>query len=143
MKSFDQGLQSNSRAFTRKLMRFLGEQFPVGQEKDTSDPDKASGKFQDLLPSILTIVKQGWALDEQENAKKARRVPVLPTAELPPEDAKLLDNWTPQNLVGVVGEMTRYFEYGLQGSKRDVARDLDPLQRRIITKPRAEELFDA
>ncbi|KAM5349144.1 hypothetical protein ACJ41O_008967 [Fusarium nematophilum] len=143
MKSFDQDLHGNSSRFTRRLFRFLGEQFPVGHGRESHYVNETPGGFHDLLPSITKIAKQGWALDERDKARRIRRVTSLPTTELLPEDARLLEHWTPQALQEVVSEMTRYFEYGLRGSKRDVARDLDPLQRGMITEPRAQELFEA
>ncbi|KAJ0426797.1 hypothetical protein BJY00DRAFT_306793 [Aspergillus carlsbadensis] len=144
MESLDQDLRGNSSQVTRKLMRFLGEQFPVGHEKkERDDPDDAPSGTQDPLPSILKIAQQGWVVDEQGTGKRERRAPTLPTAELLPEDAELLARWTPSALQGVVSETTRYFEYGLRGPKRDVARDLDPLQRGMISEQRAQELFDA
>ncbi|KAJ0141356.1 Zinc-type alcohol dehydrogenase-like protein [Fusarium oxysporum f. sp. albedinis] len=126
MRSLDQNLHGNSSRFTRKLLRFLGEQFPVGNEREPQN-----------------INEQGWVLDESGLAKRIRHVTSLPTTELPLEDAQLLKHWTPQALQQVVGEMTRYFEYGLRGSKHDVARDIDPLQRGMITESRATALFKA
>ncbi|KAH7214275.1 hypothetical protein BKA60DRAFT_460776 [Fusarium oxysporum] len=143
MRSLDQNLHGNSSRFTRKLLRFLGEQFPVGNEREPQNINEVSGGFQDLLPSITKIAKQGWVLDESGLAKRIRHVTSLPTTELPLEDAQLLKHWTPQALQQVVGEMTRYFEYGLRGSKHDVARDIDPLQRGMITESRATALFKA
>ncbi|KAL2785312.1 hypothetical protein BJX66DRAFT_343207 [Aspergillus keveii] len=143
MESLEQDLRGNSSRVTRKLMRFLGEQFPVGREKERGNTDDPPSGNQDPLPSILKIAQQGWAVDEHSAAKRDRRVTSLPAAELSTEDVDLLQKWTPGALQEVVGETTRYFEYGLGGSKRDVAKDLDPLQRGMISDQRAQELFDA
>ncbi|KAJ4177011.1 hypothetical protein NW755_014098 [Fusarium falciforme] len=143
MQNLDQDLQGNSRRLTRRILRLLGEQFPVGQGNDAAPAVEASRGLHDLLPSITNIAKQGWNLDERGKAKRARRVAELPVAELPVEDSKLLEAWTPEALQETVSEVTRYFEYGLRGSKRDVARDLDPLQRGLITESKAQQLFQA
>ncbi|KAF2014440.1 hypothetical protein BU24DRAFT_451484 [Aaosphaeria arxii CBS 175.79] len=143
MKSLDEISSRKSKQLTRRLLHLLGEQFPVCESKEVEVSSEGQGSFQDLLPSITKIAKQGWNLDGGSDSRRSKRPAVLSVADLPSEDARLLDLWTPAALQEMVSETTRYFEYGLQGSKRDVARDLDPLQRSMISFDRAHELFTA
>jgi hypothetical protein len=136
---------------TGRLLRTLGQRFPVGDDKEVvaaaagpGAPDTGHGCFHDPLPSITRIARQGWSLHEQQQPKcRARKAATLPAAALPAEDMSLLRTWTPEALQKIMLDTTRYFEHGMQGSKRDVAAELDPLQRGLITKETAIRLFES
>lgn len=146
MQGLDEEPHERSKRLTGRLLRFLGEQFPIGDGKHvvTAPADDSSNLqgFQDLQLFITTIAKQGWTLDERSQARRVRKDAKLPMAELPAEDLRLLQTWTPAALQKVIGDMTLYFDYGQRRFKRDVAPDLDPLQRGLLNEERASKLLD-
>ncbi len=129
------------RRFTRKLLDVLGEQFPIGEDREEAEPQRAD---QDPLMCIASIAKRGWDLNDiQGTEQRVRLQAALPTVGLPQEDAALLDRWSPLALQEVMREQTSHFEHGVHGCKRDVARTLDPVQRGMITEVRLTQLFEA
>ena len=141
MTSVEGGSSVHPRRLTRRLLNVLGQQFPIGKDRDEAEFQRIHG---DPLMSIASIAKRGWDLNEPEGrGKRARRHAALPTVDLPPEDATLLDRWTPLALQDITREQTLRYEHGVHGAKRDVARALDPVQRGMISEARVNELFGA
>ncbi|KAJ3542353.1 hypothetical protein NM208_g4149 [Fusarium decemcellulare] len=139
--STDRGNQLHRPTLARKLLQILGE-FPV--EDDASENGAAESKYQDPLWLVAGLAKRGWNLNgTHNNERKSRRLSELPPAELPTEEAHLLNKWTPQALQGIEKEQNRYFKHGVLGSKSDVASDLDPIQHGLVTEEKAAELFQA
>ncbi|KAF4469436.1 hypothetical protein FALBO_3656 [Fusarium albosuccineum] len=139
--STDRGNQLHRPTLARKLLQILGE-FPV--ENDASENGSAESKYQDPLWLVAGLAKRGWNLSgTYDNERQPRRLSELPPAELPTEEAHLLNKWTPQALQGIEKEQNRYFKHSVLGSKSDVASDLDPIQHGLVTEEKAAELFQA
>ena len=72
-------------------------------------------------------------------------VPILPrpTLTFTARDAQLYDRWSPGRLLKVIEDQDWYYRFGYHGSKRDIARSLDPVTTGLVTEARVKELFDA
>lgn len=107
-----------------------------------NNPDGVNSQYPEI--SIVKIASSGWNVDD-ENSKtnNSRCVVTLPKLTLPPEDARLLEAWTPSSLQQIIMEITRFVKYGSGWAKRDVGPNLDPLQRKMISMSRGQELFEA
>jgi hypothetical protein len=139
----EEGRSMCPQRLTRNPLNVLHKQFPVVKDRDNVGVTESPG-FQDPMLSIAGIALQGWGIhDEHGKIKRVSHPTGLPSMGLPTEDASLLGKWTPGALDEIMKEQSHYFESGLYGSKRDVARVLDPVYHGLATEERARELFEA
>lgn len=89
------------------------------------------------------LAERGWALQKSPNTvrKDLASAASAVAANLEDDENWLFQQWTPQSLQALETEQSRYYRHGSLGSKCDVAGELDPIQRGLITEQRAEELF--
>lgn len=57
------------------------------------------------------------------------------------EERRLFRSWSFQALQALETEQSRYYQHGSLGSKCDVAEELDPIQRGLLSRERLEQLF--
>lgn len=89
------------------------------------------------------LAERGWALQKSPNNIRRDLTPAASAvaAHLEDDENWLFQKWTSQSLQALQAEQSRYYRHGSLGSKCDVADELDPIQRGLITEQRAEELF--
>lgn len=89
------------------------------------------------------LAERNWALQKSASFIRKDLASGSSTIATNLEDNKnwLFQKWTPQTLQALETEQNRYYRHGSLGSKCDVADELDPIQRGLISEQRAEELF--
>jgi hypothetical protein len=112
--------------------------FPVEDRRSDGRATEAKG-LQDPLWLLAELAEQGWDL---HGRKRPRHPATLASTNLPIEDAPLLKSWTPHALQKVMKEQIGYYEHGLLGSKCDVAPQLDPILRGLVTEEKANQLCE-
>ena len=135
---------------TRKLLELVEKHFPVNRDRDLnfvtagSDPD-LTGTLQDQergyqnpLLFLAEAARRGWNAKGKAKEKVTLPPSVLP---LPVDDAELFDNWQSKELKRVIKDQQRFFHHGIHGSKRDLAPDLDAVQRGILSEAIVPTLF--
>ena len=120
------------------------EELPVASNRDQAMSDRS--EEEDPRPIIASLANKGWSVrDDGRPSAVPSMANILfdaSPAQLSIEDWAMLAKWTPENLTKIVTEQTRYVDHANYTSKLDVGDNLDPIQQRMITDARAEELFD-
>ncbi|KAL4882335.1 hypothetical protein BJY04DRAFT_217253 [Aspergillus karnatakaensis] len=134
---------SFSKCETRGKTLHIPNELPVEHSRDHENTEPRG--LQDPLWVMASLAEQGWNLHGTSGHQSDNlESPASRTANvLPPEETNLLSKWGIQDLQEIEKEHSLYYEHGLFGSKCDVARDLDPIQRGLLAEQRAVELFQA
>ena len=133
-----------SQPLTRRILHELVDQFPVGHDRDETSLTGFDGPretYKHPMVSLASIASRAWDTESPPDGRmESHGIASAFDIPLPPEDAAILRCWTFEALDKAVQQQTSFFEHGLHGSKRDVARGLDAIQRGIVTCERAREL---
>lgn len=126
-----------------KILHIPGK-LPIERGESYEVSNEAKG-LQDPLWAMAGLAERGWDLHGTHGHQSSSVEPPASrtSPSLPVEEACPLGKWKIQNLQEIEKEHNRYYEHGLFGSKCDIARDLDPIQRGLVTKKRAKDLFEA
>lgn len=127
----------------RNLANIAGE-FPVERSRSDEQASDTTDEFQEPMWLMAGLAERGWTLQKSPNSARkdlTSGTSALATA-LNDEEKWLSKKWTPQALHALEAEQSHYYRHGSLGSKCDVADELDPVQRGLISEERAEELFE-
>ena len=128
----------------RNLANIAGE-FPVeGSGARSNDhASEETSEFQDPMWLMAGLAERGWTLQKSSDGKRksASGGLLTSTALHGDEERRLLHGWTSHYLQALEKEQSRYYQHGNLGSKCDVAEELDPIQRGLISEERALHLF--
>lgn len=129
--------------FSRHTLEQLERTFPTGTEREVEEPPShhISPSQQDLqnpLHFLAECARRGW--DSQSRWTEPLVIP-RPPSGLPWEDQVLLDQWQGGDLERMAQDQRTFFQHGLYGSKRDVSKGLDAVQRGVIPEDQVGELF--
>lgn len=124
-----------------KLLQILG-QFPI--EDNANDIETRPSEPEDSDPAMLVagLAKADCDLDDDREHATIDRSALPEISTLSPEEVELFKKWTPKALQDIRREQTRYYEHGLLSSKCDVAPELDPINKSLVTEDKAKQLFD-
>jgi hypothetical protein len=128
----------------RNLEKIIGS-FPAEHgNRDRQNTELKS--FEDPLWLITGLSERRWSLiDRLNNDNRADNLPGMSqnSLHLPPADADLLNKWTSRTLESIEAESRQSMKYGMFGSRRDVAKSLDPIYQGLVTEQRASKLLEA
>ena len=134
---------SRRRSGLERNLANIVHEFPAeGSRFDGRVPEDTS-EFQDPMWLMAGLAERGWNLQKSPDARKTVGNDGLVASTSLQADGgrRLLGGWTPQALQSLEKEQSRYYRHGVLGSKCDVAAELDPVQRGLVTEERANELI--
>jgi hypothetical protein len=125
----------------------LEKDFPTGLDRSTDVPSTDS----DVLSPLQRRDLENPLLFLAECARKGWNSDFCPTGPLlipsssnalDGREARLFDLWNSGHIHTIIQDQRAFFQHGLYGSKRDVALNLDPVQRGVVGEHRVADLFD-
>jgi len=129
--------------YNHTILNTLRDSFPV-DDTDRDAPQSAAVSERGInakdFRGALHAINAAAAKNTQ---RVSRGLPKLPNLLLPDEDSQRLRKWTPDKLQTIIRRQKWYYQLGIHGSKRDIARSLDPVEHGLLTETRVSELFKA